>query len=292
MSYSSTAAGAAFAEAVQESCVRLPEAALAKLRNSLLSRIVVATPRTLSSSRTHCPCCKNVLYQASPHRKRDPHAKCWIYAEPVAFQVVHVPRWCKQCSVTCQWTNKVGQPCEAHRFVRYWCGFIEHPVQDDSRAYAKSIDVAFSHADFWLLNKSFGVTFHWLRRWRYRLLVHRASCMGEATIFHMMHGPDVLQSARRNLSDAWSRNILWRRAQSAAPHVLERLRKDLLTEPLGTLIAKCWPWYEPLMFMRRAEQLRISGDRQDIIVIDGNAKLHRRTCGMPFCEVISRHAGN
>eukprot|EP00973_Karenia_brevis_P005743 782357-Karenia_brevis.AAC.1 len=56
--------------------------------------------------------------------------------------------------------------------------------------------------------------------------------------------------------------------------------------PVEALIASSWKWYEAMMLDRRLQQLAISGDRQDIIAIDGNAKLHRRTCGMPFCEVL------
>ena len=32
--------------------------------------------------------------------------------------------------------------------------------------------------------------------------------------------------------------------------------------------------------------MQAAGDRQDILAIDGNCKLHRRTCGMPFAEVV------
>ena len=38
---------------------------------------------------------------------------------------------------------------------------------------------------------------------------------------------------------------------------------------------------------RRRAQMEAAGDRQDILAIDGNCKLHRRTCGMPFAEVIA-----
>ena len=41
---------------------------------------------------------------------------------------------------------------------------------------------------------------------------------------------------------------------------------------------------------RRHDQFKASGDRQDILALDGNAKLHRRTCGMPFAELLpSKH---
>lgn len=40
------------------------------------------------------------------------------------------------------------------------------------------------------------------------------------------------------------------------------------------------------------EQLQLSGDRLDICALDGNAKLHRRTCGQPFAEVLHCHIVN
>lgn len=40
------------------------------------------------------------------------------------------------------------------------------------------------------------------------------------------------------------------------------------------------------MSSRRFAQMQAAGDRQDILAIDGNCKLHRRTCGMPFAEVV------
>ena len=101
-----------------------------------------------------------------------------------------------------------------------------------------------------------------------------------------MQGARVLARGRVNLSDTWVRHILWRRAQEATPEVREQLRMDLLNMLAEALISSCWSWYEPMMLNRRLQQLAIAGDRQDITAIDGNAKLHRRTCGMPFCEVV------
>jgi hypothetical protein len=76
------------------------------------------------------------------------------------------------------------------------------------------------------------------------------------------------------------------RAREVAPEVREKLQTDLLNLPIEVLVAGCWSWCEAMMLERRLQQLIISGDRRDIVAIDGNAKLHRRTCGMPFCEVI------
>ena len=37
---------------------------------------------------------------------------------------------------------------------------------------------------------------------------------------------------------------------------------------------------------RRLQQLQASGDRKDILAMDGNSKLHRRTCGVPYAEIV------
>ena len=186
----SSAASTAFAEAVCESGVALSDATFVRLRGALLSRMSSATPHLLTSGRTTCPSCNGELCQTSFNPKRHPQASCWIFAEPVAFQITHVPRWCtpEQCKVTCSWKDKEGNACEAKRTIRYGCGFFEERVRGDLRTYTKKIGTEFLHENFWLLNKSFGISLQWLRRWRYRLLVHRASSMGEGTISHLMHG--------------------------------------------------------------------------------------------------------
>ena len=64
------------------------------------------------------------------------------------------------------------------------------------------------------------------------------------------------------------------------------------------LLLSCLQWWRLLFSLkiptvlrcfhaRRLAQLEASGDRRDILAIDGNCKLHRRTCGMPFAEVVS-----
>ena len=37
---------------------------------------------------------------------------------------------------------------------------------------------------------------------------------------------------------------------------------------------------------RRLQQLEASGDRCDVLAVDGNSKLHRRTCGVPYAEIL------
>ena len=166
------------------------------------------------------------------------------------------------------------------RTTRYWCGYLEEPVPGRQRTYQKRVDTGYMHQDFFLTRKSFGVAVSWLRRWRYRLLLHRAFFQDEAELFRMMHGPHLLKRARVYLSDAWVRHIIWKRDAESVN--LEELRERLLTETVEELIASSWHWYGPMMASRRQQQFHLSGDRNDILAIDGNAKLHRRTCGMPF----------
>ena len=124
-----------------------------------------------------------------------------------------------------------------NRVARYWCGFVEEPVLDDPRSYTKKLDDQFLHPELWLTTKGFGVSFAWLRRWRYRLLIHRASFMGEAALFQMMHGPTVPKKTREMLSDAWVRHVLWQRALEATAHERQELAKVLLTMRIESLIA-------------------------------------------------------
>ena len=113
-----TAAGAAFAEAVRESGVSLPHAVLARLRNSLLPRIASATPRLLTSTRSACPSCSRSLRHSDVINKRTPRAKCWIYGEPAAFHLLHVPRWCQHCVTTCAGQDDLGNTFKANRSIR------------------------------------------------------------------------------------------------------------------------------------------------------------------------------
>ena len=194
-----TAFGAALAEAVQKSGVArlLPPEALP----------------SLGQARRVCPRCHGDLTLSSPDKTRDAHATCWIYAEPEARQVTHRPGWCARCFDVATVQTGIGQTKEVRRRTRFWCGFMEEPVPGNAKAYKKRLDHEFLHRDFWMLSKSFGVSLMWLRKWRYRLLVHRSSFMGEATIFRMLHGPGVLERARMNLSSTWVRHLLWKRCQ-------------------------------------------------------------------------------
>ena len=283
-----SSAAAAFAEAVRESGAGrfLPADVMQRLRDALLVRVGAAAPEVLTSARTLCPDCGSRLQQSDLSRPRDPRAACTILAEPAVVHVTHVPRWCARCHATRAWADARGALAEARATKRFWCGFVEEPVPHDARAYRKRLDSNFLHNDFWLTTKAFGVSTTWLRRWRYRMMIHRASFQGEGTIFRMMHGPAAPALARKLLSVAWVRHILWRRAGEASGDHQVTLARSLLTDDIEGLIAQCWHWYAPLMCERRQQQFRETGDRDDILAIDGNAKLYRRTCGMPCAEVV------
>lgn len=285
MHANSSAWRASFSEAVREAGIpaEVTDTALQRLSAALLARHAFAQPRLLTSSRQVCPDCSSPLYQPSMASKRDPKATGWILAEPRAFQVTHVPRWCKHCQQGQKSEVGPSQACR-RRVTLYWCGFMMRPVVGTLRRYTKVLDASYLHEDFWLVNKSFGVSVSWLRQWRYRLFLQRVSFQSEATLFQMMHGSGVPASARFLLSECWVRYMLWHRAHGM--DCRQALSLVLLSAPVERLIATCWKWYCPLMQGRRDEQWRATGDRQDVLAIDGNAKLHRRTCGMPFAETV------
>ena len=183
-----------------------------RLTRSLLVRVTAASPRLLTSSRVSSPQCGAGLYQSCLEKQRDPRAQCWIFAEPAAFQLLHVPRWCKRCVTAPSEAAASDAAPQMARTTRHWCGFLEEPVPGRQRTYQKRVDTGYMHQDFFLTRNSFGVAVSWLRRWRYQLLLHRASFQGEAELFRTMHGPHLLKRARVCLSDAWERHIIWKRA--------------------------------------------------------------------------------
>ena len=100
---------------------------------------------------------------------------------------------------------------------------------------------------FFFFSASNGVARSWLRRWRYRLYLHRASFQAEATLLRLLH-VHVRKRLREQLRQLWARELLCRRAVEAG--VSDAFFKQALNAPLEVLIAKAWDWYEPLMFSR------------------------------------------
>ena len=84
-------------------------------------------------------------------------------------------------------------------------------MSGSQRAYEKEVDMDFMHGEYWLLNKSCGVTLACLRKWRYRLYFQCASFQGEADIAQLTYGAIVPTTFRTMLSSAWVRYTLLRR---------------------------------------------------------------------------------
>ena len=81
------------------------------------------------------------------------------------------------------------------------------------------------------------------------MFLHRASFLGEGVLLRLLD-PSVQVKVRQNLSAAWAREILWRRAGEIGGATQEDLAKKLLSWPLEKLVESCWSWYEPRMFQR------------------------------------------
>ena len=172
-----------------------------------------------------------------PRRSRGA-VRCQLIAEPTTLSALHVARWCKACA-------RANFGCK----TRFWCGFYETALPGKPGAYSKSIDVGFENDLYFMLNKSFGVAHTWLRRWRYRMYLHRASFQGEAVLLRLLDG-NVQKKARQQLAQAWVREILWRRARECDTDLHKDLAGKLLCWPLEKLIHSVWSWYEPHMFSR------------------------------------------
>ena len=187
----------------------------------------------LSSTREVCPDCRCPLTQTPARQSRRGAVACQIIAEPASLHGWHV---CRLCSF-----------CGSHK--KFWCGFVEVLT---GRKWVKHIDAP--HETFFFLSKKFGVAGSWLRRWRYRMYLHRASFLGEAVLLRLLD-PAVQVKARQQLALAWGREILWRRSAAAAPEIRETLAAQLLAKPLEQVLADNWNWYEPMMFTRRLRRV-------------------------------------
>ena len=115
----------------------------------------------MSLSRLLCPPGHGAL--------EEPCAVSCMIAEPTALSALHVA--CARANFGCK--------------TRFWCGFYETALPGKPGACSKSIDVGFEDDLYFMLNKSFGVAHTWLRRWRYRMYLHRASFQGEAVLLRL-----------------------------------------------------------------------------------------------------------
>ena len=136
----------------------------------------------------------------------------------------------------------------ACRRATYWCSYVTFFQRGVGRRGRKH-----KHVDcpdptfFFFFTASKGVAQGWLRRWRYRLYLQRASFQAEATLLRLLHA-HVRKRLREQLRQLWARELLCRRAIEAG--VGDAFYPQALNAPLEALIAKAGAWYEPLMFSR------------------------------------------
>ena len=84
----------------------------------------------------------------------------------------------------------------------------------------------------------------WLRRWRYRMYLHRASFQGEAVLLRLLDG-NVQKKARQQLAQPWVREILWRCARECDTDLHKDLTGKLLSWPLEKLVYPPNPYQHP-----------------------------------------------
>lgn len=85
---------------------------------------------------------------------------------------------------------------------------IWNPVASSRCANARTV--------YFFVSKKLGVAGSWLRRWRYRMYLHRASFLHEGVLLRLLD-PTVQARVRVQLARAWGREILWRRSADAEP---------------------------------------------------------------------------
>ncbi|CAK0903331.1 unnamed protein product [Prorocentrum cordatum] len=179
--------------------------------------------------------------------------------------------------------------CDKGHMYKYWRGYVESPSGNGQGGFTKRVDTGCPASEIFMLNKSFGVHDQWAQRWACRLYAHRASFLGEAQILRALEPEVATETLEQSLESAWVRHQMWQRS-------LERegaraaLASSLLELPLESFLQSCASWYRPLMKERRLRAWRASGDRMDIVCVDGNAKLYRRSCGAPCAEAVYHDA--
>ena len=127
-------------------------------------------PKILTSLRRSCPQCHVGLTLRTQRQSSLQVNNCSILSDSGSIQVYHAPKFCS----TCKWP-------------RFWCGYMQTKEADTKRTKARvktkqQVDIAFQHPDVWMCHRFFGITTTWLKRWRYRMYLQRASFQSEALL--------------------------------------------------------------------------------------------------------------
>ena len=219
--------------------------------------------QTLRSPATACVSCQGPLYD---YGQKETTARVldvdgWATA-------THVPRRCRNRS--CARLDK-----------RVWHNFITESRGERMWLWPPNVELT-----TFVLAPSWGVTCRWLRQFTQRIIRHFASFDGEARVHEataVRNGtPEVVpEKARHKVRIAW---LTWRvvvrtfqkESDEGDPNPASSINIALPPERLAQGIAA---WYQPAMLKRRVGQVHASGQQCDKVVIDGNAKLTRRSCG-------------
>jgi len=200
----------------------------------------------VTSQRKVCPQCRQPLKQARPGQSGAVGAQ--IIAEPDIIAAWHLS---SSCPASCQQ-------------ARYWCGFVEFRMLRQNKRCTLRKEIDLPDPDYFFLNSRTGLARSWLRRWRYRMYLHRASFQGEGILLRLLNAA-VRYHIRHQLREGWLREILCRRAAEAGVDVSKTLHEHVLNGTAEKLIAANWIWYEPLMFARLG--------RSEFLVVDAPTKI-------------------
>ncbi len=213
-----------------------------------------STRQTVSYPGPVCPDC------GRPRRLfRQKAAKAMVLDTDGLRQLTHVPSRCQAAACPARgrllWGNFHCGPGGA----RLW------------RSPAKSLP------QFFMVTPRFGVTLAWYRQFSRRLIFHQASFEGEANV----HKSPLLSVGRlsKNLLKAWlAMRVLERMWERGAQD--SQLRLD---EPAETTLGAQFTAYYAGMRRLRARQCAAGKVDTTLQVMDGHAKLTRRTCCVAQC---------
>jgi hypothetical protein len=94
-----------------------------------------------------------------------------IIAEPDIIAAWHLS---SSCPASCQQ-------------ARYWCGFVEFRMLRQNKRCTLRKEIDLPDPDYFFLNSRTGLARSWLRRWRYRMYLHRASFQGEGILLRLLN---------------------------------------------------------------------------------------------------------
>ena len=92
------------------------------------------------------------------------------------------------------------------RRATYWCGYMTLFRPDLGKRGHKEKQIDLPNPSYFY-GPATGIARSWLRRWRYRLFLHRASFQAEAILLRLLHA-HVRVRLREQLRQLWARDLL------------------------------------------------------------------------------------